>query len=34
MSENRSGGECFLERVKSITTGGVELAENVLLVET
>jgi len=30
MSENRSGGKCFLERVESILTGGVELPRNVL----
>ena len=33
MSENRSGGKCFLERVESIFTGGVELPRNVLLGE-
>ena len=31
ISENRSGGECLLERVESIMTGGVKLLENVLL---
>jgi len=31
MSENRSGGKCFLERVESILTGGVQLPRNVLL---
>jgi len=25
MSEDRSRGKCFLERVESISTGGVEL---------
>ena len=30
MSEDQSGGKCFLERVKSISTGGVELPRNVL----
>jgi len=30
MSEDQSGGECFLERVKSISTGGVKLPRNVL----
>jgi len=30
MSENRNRGKCFLERVKSITTGGVKLPGNVL----
>jgi len=30
MSENRCGGECFLERVESILTGGVELPKSVL----
>jgi len=30
MSENRSGGECFLEGVGSISTGGVKLPRNVL----
>jgi len=34
MSEDRSGGECFLERVESISTEGVELPRNVLLDET
>ena len=33
MSENRSGGKCFLERIESILTGGVELPRNVLLGE-
>jgi len=33
MSKDRSGGECFLERVESISTGGVELPRNVLLGE-
>ena len=31
MSENRSGGECFFERIESIMTGGVELSRNVIL---
>ena len=30
MSKDRSGGKCFLERVESILTGGVELLRNVL----
>ena len=30
MSKDRSGGKCFLERVKNILTGGVELPRNVL----
>ena len=34
MSKNRSKGECFLERVESILTEGVELPRNVLLDET
>jgi len=34
MSKDRSGGKCFLERVESIYTGGVELPRNVLLGET
>jgi len=33
MSEDWSRGECFLERVESILTGGVELPRNVLLGE-
>ena len=33
MSEDRYGGECFLERVESILTEGVELPRNVLLGE-
>jgi len=33
MSKDRYGGECFLERVESILTGGVELLRNVLLDE-
>ena len=33
MSEDRSRGKCFLERVESISTGGVELPRNVLLDE-
>ena len=34
MSKDRSGGKCFLERVESILTGGVEPPRNVLLGET
>ena len=34
MSEDRCGGKCFLERVESISTGGVKLSWNVLLGET
>ena len=34
MSEDRGGGKCFLERVESILTGGVELPRNVLPGET
>ena len=30
MSEDRSRGKCFLERVESILTGGVELPRNIL----
>ena len=30
MSEDRSRGKCFLKRVESILTGGVELPRNVL----
>jgi len=30
MSKDRCGGECFLERVESILTGGVKLPRNVL----
>jgi len=33
MSEDKSGGKCFLKRVESILTGGVELPRNVLLGE-
>jgi len=33
MSEDRCGGKCFLERVESILTGGVELPRSVLLGE-
>jgi len=33
MSEDRCRGKCFLERVESILTGGVELPRNVLLGE-
>ena len=31
MSKDRSGNECFLERVESILTGGVKLSRNLLL---
>jgi len=31
MSENRSRGECLLERVESIMIGGVKLLRDVLL---
>jgi len=30
MSEDRGRGECFLERIESIMTEGVELPRNVL----
>ena len=30
MSKDKSGGKCFLERVESILTRGVELSRNVL----
>ena len=33
MSEDRGRDECFLERIESIMTGGVELLRNVLLGE-
>ena len=33
ISENRCGDKCFLERVESISTGGVELLRDVLLGE-
>ena len=33
MSKDRCRDECFLERVESILTGGVELPRNVLLDE-
>ena len=33
MSEDRSGGKYFLERVKSIMIGGVKLPRNVFLDE-
>ena len=33
ISKNRSEGKCFLERVESILTGGVEFPRNVLLGE-
>jgi len=33
ISEDRCRGKCFLERVESIYTGGVELPRNVLLGE-
>jgi len=31
MSENESGGKCFLEKIESITIGGVKLSSNILL---
>ena len=31
ISEDRSGSECFLEGVESITTGEIKLSRNVLL---
>ena len=31
MSEDQSRNECFLERVESISTGGVKLPRNILL---
>ena len=34
ISENRSRGECFLERVESIIIRGVELPGNILPGET
>jgi len=33
MSKDRGRGECFLERIKNITTGEVKLSRNVLLDE-
>ena len=33
MSKDRSGGKCFLKRVESILTGGIELPRSVLLDE-
>jgi len=33
ISEDRSRGKCLLERVESITTGGVKLPRNILLGE-
>jgi len=30
MNEDRSRGECLLERIESIMTGGVKLPKNVL----
>ena len=33
MSEDKSGGKCFLKRVKSILTEEVKLPRNVLLDE-
>jgi len=33
MSENRGGGEYFLERIESIMTEEVELPRNILLGE-
>jgi len=32
--KNRSGGKYFLERVESISTGGVKLSRNILPGET
>ena len=34
ISENRSRGKCFLERIESIMTGGVKILRNVLPGET
>ena len=34
ISENRSRGKCFLERIESIMTGGVKILKNVLPDET
>jgi len=34
ISENRDRGECFLEKIESIMTEGVELSRNILLDET
>jgi len=31
ISKDQSGDECLLERIESITTGGVELPQNILL---
>ena len=31
MSENESRGECFLEKIESITIGEVKLSSNILL---
>jgi len=33
MNKDRSGGKCFLEKVESISTRGVELPRNILLGE-
>jgi len=33
MSKDRSRDECLLERIESITTGGVKLPRNILLGE-
>ena len=33
ISEDRSGGECFFERVESISIGEVKLPRNILLGE-
>ena len=33
MSEDRYRGKCFLERVESISIGGVKLPRNILLGE-
>jgi len=30
MSKNRSRDKCFLERIESISTGGVKLPKNIL----
>ncbi len=34
MSKNRGGGECFFEKIESITPGEVKLPRDVLLDET
>jgi len=33
MSEDKSRGKCFFERVENISTGGVKLPRNVILGE-